>query len=417
MRTSVRFGNDFVHNAQLAQIFRRNLHRRGRGFRFRRVAPNDGCATLRRNDGIEAILEDVHFVADGNGQGSARAPFPRHRNEDGHGQPRHFPQVPCDGFALTAFFRIDAGIGALRIHKAENRPAELGRELHYAQRFPVSFRFGLAEVARQALLGVASLLMADDRHGPAVILRKARNDGFVVGEAAVAVQFHEIRKKIIDVVQRVRPLLVPRDLFALPGPQMGIKLETQLRHLLADALQLCLFVPIAGQAPQFLDIFLEMFDHFLAFGLLLVQLVLFFFFRSHAPTTTACPPQTRRIASTNSGEGFTRCPARITHTDPSGRRNSNTTGQIPGASSISWFSWSIASSLSFRKSSRKRNSLAAGRSAMSWSRRASSSDRRIPASSICTRTFMSSGLPGFSTCSSRAKLSGNASNSWMPVMS
>ena len=142
----------------------------------------------------------------------------------------------------------------------------------------------------------------------------------------------------MDIVQRVRALLMSRDLRALPGTQMRVEVAAKLRDLLANAFQLQVRFRSTRQPPQFLDIFLEMLDHLLAFGLLLLQVVLFFFFRSHAPTeATACSPQACRIASTNSVEGFTRCWDRITATEPSGRHSSNTTGQLPGDSAIKAF--------------------------------------------------------------------------------
>src|SRR5213080_210805 len=398
--------NNFVHDSQVFQILRGNFHGRRGGFRLRRIAPNNRGATFRRNHRVEAVFEDVHFVADGNRQRATRAAFARYGHDDRHGQPRHFAQIPGDRFALPAFFRIDPRVRALCVDEAENRPRELRRELHYAQGFAITLRLRLAKVSREPLLGVASFLMADHRHGPTMVFRKPSNNGLIVGEAAIAMQLHEVGEKIIDKVQRIRTLLVPRDLRALPGPQMDVKLPSQLGDLLADAFQLGVRFSVARQAPQFLDVFLEMLDHLLPF----FELV--FFFRSHAPTgATACSPQTCRIASTNSGDGFTRCCARITATEPSGRHNSNTTGQLPGECAISAFNWSIAGSLSFRKSRRTRNSPLAGRSEISWSSRASCNESRVPASSTCTRTFISSGLPGFSICSERAKLSGKASNS------
>ena len=209
VRAAVGLRNNFVDDSQIPQVFRRNLHRCGCRFCFCGVAPHNRSAALRRNDRIEAVFEDVHFVTDSNRQRSARAALAGYGNNDRHRQSRHFAQIPCNGFALPALFRIDAGIRALRIHKAKDRPAELCRELHHAQSFPVTFRLRLAEIPRQALLGIAALLVTNHRHGTPVIFREPRNNGFVVREAAIPVQFHEICEEIIHIVQRVRPLLVP----------------------------------------------------------------------------------------------------------------------------------------------------------------------------------------------------------------
>ena len=173
------------------------------------------------------------------------------------------------------------------VHKAEHRPAELCRELHHAQSFPVAFRLRLPEIAREPLLGVASFLVPDHRDGPPVVFGKTGDNGLVVGVPAVAMQLHEIREQEIHVVQCVGPLLVPRNLSALPRSQMRIEFFSQLRDFLADTLQLHVRhgIAVPGKAPQFLDVFLKMFDDFLALDLLLIELVEFvFFLRSHAPT-------------------------------------------------------------------------------------------------------------------------------------
>ena len=66
--------------------------------------------------------------------------------------------------------------------------------------------------------------MADDGHGPPMKFSQSRDDRLVVGIAAVPVQLDKIRKQQTDKIQRVRTLLVTRDLRALPRPQVRVKL-------------------------------------------------------------------------------------------------------------------------------------------------------------------------------------------------
>ena len=89
-----------------------------------------------------------------------------------------------------------------------------------------------------ALLGVAALLVAQHHAGLAVEARQAADDGQVVGEVAVAVQFLEVGEDLVDVVQRVGPLRVARDLRHLPGRQAGVDVLGELLALLAQALDL-----------------------------------------------------------------------------------------------------------------------------------------------------------------------------------
>ena len=132
VRAAFRLRHDFVNDAQLFQIFRRNLHGRGGGFRFRRIAPDDRSAPLRRNHRIETVFQNVNTIADGNGQGPARAALARHRDDHRHSQPRHLSKISRDRFALSAFFRIDPRVRPGRIDQRKNRPPKLRRELHHA---------------------------------------------------------------------------------------------------------------------------------------------------------------------------------------------------------------------------------------------------------------------------------------------
>ena len=51
-------------------------------------------------------------------------------------------------------------------------------------------------------------------------------------------QLDKIGEQQCDKVGSIRPLLVPRDLRALPRPQVRVKFAPQLRDLFSDPLQL-----------------------------------------------------------------------------------------------------------------------------------------------------------------------------------
>src|SRR5882724_9841405 len=385
MRSAFRLANDLIDDAQLFQILRRNFHGCRCGLCFRRVAPDDRSAPFRRNHRIETIFQNVDAISHRNRQRPSRTAFPGHRHDHRYRQPRHLAQVPRDRFALSAFFRVNSRIRARRINKRENRPAELRRKLHHAQRFPVAFRLRLAKIPNQPLFRVASLLMADDRHRTPVKLSQPRNNGFVVRVAAVPVQFNKICEKQIDKVQRVRPLLVPGDLRALPRPQMRVELAPQFRHLAANTLQLRVCIPVARKMPQLFHVFFQPFDLLLA--VLNRRPSLVFFFGAHSATAaTERAPQICRTAAVNSGVDLTRCCACSTATQPSAEHILNTTGHGPGEDAKTSSKRSRISSLSACISSRTRNSSASALSGSSSNRRASCSESRVPASSTCTRT-------------------------------
>ena len=122
------------------------------------------------------------------------------------------------------------GIRRRRVDEADDRPAELLRQLHRPQRLAIAVGPRVAEVAVDLLLGVAALLVADDQHRLALVERGAGDDGVVVGEAAVAVQLDEVGEQALDVVERGRPRRMARHQHALPRRQVLVELAADRRR-------------------------------------------------------------------------------------------------------------------------------------------------------------------------------------------
>ena len=169
---------------------------------------------------------------------SARAAFTSDGDNDGNGQPRHLAEIAGDGFSLAALFGVDAGIRAGRVNERQYRAAEFCRELHDAQCLAIPFGLGLAEIAVDALLGVASLLMADDGYGAAAKFCQAGDERFIVAKAAVAVEFDKVGEHQINPVESVGPLGMARNLGALPGAEVSVKLPAEFEHFPFQALDL-----------------------------------------------------------------------------------------------------------------------------------------------------------------------------------
>ncbi len=84
-------------------------------------------------------------------------------------------------------------------------PVELLRQFHDPKRLAIALRTGVAEVAKDLLLGVAALLVTEHGDRLALVLREAADDGVVVGETAIAVQLVEPGEQAFDIVEGVRP--------------------------------------------------------------------------------------------------------------------------------------------------------------------------------------------------------------------
>jgi len=103
------FGDDVVNAAELLQVLGSDAHGLGGKFSLGSVTPHDGGTAFGRNHGVDGVLQHQHAVADGDGQGAARATLAGNDRDDRHLQARHLAQVAGDGFGLPAFFRAQPG--------------------------------------------------------------------------------------------------------------------------------------------------------------------------------------------------------------------------------------------------------------------------------------------------------------------
>ena len=130
-----------------------------------------------------------------------------------------------------------------------------------AARLAVAFRVRHPEVALHVLLGAAPLLVADDHDAPSPEARQPANDGSVVRERAVSVQLLPLLEQVVDVLERVGPVRMARELDLLPRRQIGEELTGEATSLLFQAAELGLELAIAlREAAQLLDARYELDD-------------------------------------------------------------------------------------------------------------------------------------------------------------
>ena len=145
------------------------------------------------------MLLHGHAVAHGQRQGAPASALAQKHAHHRNGKARHGHQIVGDGVALAALLGLGAAEGALGVHQTENRPAELLRLAHEAQRLAVALGLGASEVAGHAVGQVHALLLGNDRHGMPRDPPDAGEDGPVVGEGAVAVQLDEALHDAVEV--------------------------------------------------------------------------------------------------------------------------------------------------------------------------------------------------------------------------
>src|SRR5215468_661962 len=234
MRPAQRLRHHAVDDAELEKIGRGHPHQLGRLLGLGGLAPQDGRASLGRDDGVDRVLEHEQAVAYADGEGASAAALAGDHAHDRRTEACHLAQIARNGLPLPALLGAETGIGAGRVDEGHDGLAELGSELHEAEGLAISLGMRHAEVAGDVLARVASLLMPDHHHGLTLEARETAHDGLVVAVEAIAVELHEVLEEQANEVQRVRALRVTGDLRPLPGRETAVDLVLEPAETLLE---------------------------------------------------------------------------------------------------------------------------------------------------------------------------------------
>src|SRR5580765_3474466 len=205
------------------------------------VSPEDGCTPLRRDDGVDRVLLHQHPVGHGRRDRAARSALADHAADDRNLEAGHQRLRAGDRAALAVLFGGDARVRARDVDQADERELVQVGKLHQPHRLAIPLGIGHAEVAVRPFLDVSSLLIADERDRATVETSKADDERVIVGPAAVPVQLDPIVEEPLDVVQRVRAVLMARELDRTPDLLVGrcgldsLELALQLLQLPGNA--------------------------------------------------------------------------------------------------------------------------------------------------------------------------------------
>ena len=209
---AVGLGEHIVDAAQVLDVVGRVLECGRRLLFFTGVLPHDRRASLRRNDGVDGVLQHQNAVRDSESQRPTGSAFACDRRNGWDSEPRHFQEIAGDRLPLASLFGADAGIGSRQVEERKNRMRELLRNLHAAKSFAVTLRVRGAELPFHALLQGAAFEVSDDHYGTSVKARHSTGHGGIIAKGAVAMYFAEICKQGLNKVHRVRAFGVSRKL-------------------------------------------------------------------------------------------------------------------------------------------------------------------------------------------------------------
>ena len=193
------------------------------------IAPQDRGAAFGSNDGIDRALEHVDPIANPDSECSTGTSFSCDCYNDWHANPGHFPQIVSDRFGLAALFRVDAWKRPRCIDEGQDGAAELLCEFHDTQRLAVALRLRHPEVSILPLLRISSLLVPDQAYGPVPQHRETAHNRSIISEFPVSMDFHEVRAEMFHVIQEIRTLRMPCELYLLVRREVLHILERTIR--------------------------------------------------------------------------------------------------------------------------------------------------------------------------------------------
>ena len=167
-----------------------------------------------------------------------------------------------DGFCLAALFRVDAGIGAGGIDQRQHGQAEALGQPHQSPRLAIPFRPPHAEIVLEPSLGIRAFFGAEHEDAAPAKATDAADNGGILGEDAVAGEWHEISDQPADVIEAMRPFGMSGHLNLLPRGQARIGLAQQPGGAALQAPDLVGNIEFAGRRKpaQFLDLAFELGD-------------------------------------------------------------------------------------------------------------------------------------------------------------
>jgi len=228
------FGDDGVGGAEFEEVRGGEFESGGGLGGLVAGFPEDGGAAFGADDGVVGELEESEAVADADAECAAGAALADDDADDGGAEARHFHEIEGDGLGLASFLGADAGIGARGVDEADDGEVEFFGEFHFGQGLAVAFGVGHAEIAGDAFLGGAAFVVGDEHDLFAAEAGKAGDDGAVVAEGAVAVEFAEVLGDEVEVVGEERAAGVAGDLDGLPGGEVVVDFGGELDEVLAE---------------------------------------------------------------------------------------------------------------------------------------------------------------------------------------
>lgn len=222
MGSAERFGEDLLNQAKFESGVGCEFEGSGGLGFFHGVAPENCGAAFGRDDAVDGVFLHHHFVGDGDANCASGAAFADDDTDDGDGEFKHFEHGGGNCLGDATGFGFYAGVGGGGVDEGYDGHAESLGHFEHSDCFSVALRFGHGEVSVGAVLNVSAFLVTDDHDGFSIESGGASDDGVVLSEAAIAIEFGEIGEDCGGVIEGVGSGFGSGEENLLPGAEAGV---------------------------------------------------------------------------------------------------------------------------------------------------------------------------------------------------
>ena len=224
MGSSGGFGYDFIHEAELKKVFRRNAKSLGRLGCKGPVFPKNTGAPFGRDDGVVRVFEDENAVRHSDPKGAATPALPYDNGDNGDPEIEHFTDIDGDGLGDVTLFAGDTGEGSRSVDKGDDGEAKAVGQTHQAKSLSIAFGVSAAEIAAKIFFCVAAFLVTKKDDALLVEGGQTSDQGPIFAKGAVSAELEDVSGPVFEVVEEVGALGMADDLDSLPRGEISINL-------------------------------------------------------------------------------------------------------------------------------------------------------------------------------------------------
>lgn len=141
---------------------------------------------------------------------------------------------------MASLFGTEPGVGAGGVNEGDDGEAEFFGFFHLCECFAVALGVGASEVTGEFFLGCFAFLVTDDEAFAVADASESGDEGGVVSEVSVAVEFAEVSADVFDVIAGLWAVWVAGDADGVPWREICVDIFEGLDAAFFEELEVAL---------------------------------------------------------------------------------------------------------------------------------------------------------------------------------